>query len=336
MLKGLVGIFYLFVLIIFIFAVVKFISWRMKKTFKPKKSKVHYAAEINPQTAAPQLLNQILLMLPGENNEVISRMSILMNDGSQADIDVLLICPTGLYLFNSINASGYVTGGEADRQWYILQEDGNKKAFENPLEQNRQSLQALLTRYPEIKEEWLHDYVVFSNSCGINGLQLETTKTIVLNRKMLFERLRSLISGEAAVLTPERVQYFYKRLKLYADGENTALDSRQKKTAKQLRPDESVRAIHEVKPPDLTRFSAEDQCLKDRLTAFTAEQSQRERIAAAEVLDRKQIENLVNMKPQSLMELETVQGMDKNRCEKYGGYIVTIIRQHYHDTIHKD
>ena len=53
----------------------------------------------------------------------------------------------GIYLFNSINESGYVTGGEKDRQWYVLNEDGNKKAFKNPLDENRYNMQALLRRY---------------------------------------------------------------------------------------------------------------------------------------------------------------------------------------------
>lgn len=105
MLKVLMGCFYLLVLVVFAFVMVKFISRRMKSTFKPRKSNVGYAAEINPKTAAPQLLNQILLMLPGENNEVLSRLSVLAEDGNQAEIDVLLICPTGIYLFNSINDS---------------------------------------------------------------------------------------------------------------------------------------------------------------------------------------------------------------------------------------
>lgn len=332
MLKILMGFFYLLVLVVFAFVMIKFISRRMKSTFKPRKSKISYAVEINPKTAAPQLLNQILLMLPGENNEVLSRMSILAEDGNQAELDVLLICPTGIYLFNSINESGYVTGGEGDRQWYILKEDGNRKAFKNPLEENTYNVRALLTRYPEIKEEWVHDYVVFSNRCGISDLRLETTDA-VLNRKMLFERLRGQIAEQSVVLTPDRIQYLYNRLKLYTDGESIAPISARKKTAQSFYPPETE--IHEIKAPDLTQFSREDQCLKNKLTAFAKEQSQRERIAAAEVLDRRSIENLVNMKPKNRIELETVQGMDEKRCESYGDSIIHIIKQHYHETMSK-
>lgn len=332
MLKILMGFFYLLVLVVFAFVMIKFISRRMKSTFKPRKSKISYAVEINPKTAAPQLLNQILLMLPGENNEVLSRMSILAEDGNQAELDVLLICPTGIYLFNSINESGYVTGGEGDRQWYILKEDGNRKAFKNPLEENTYNVRALLTRYPEIKEEWVHDYVVFSNRCGISDLRLETTDA-VLNRKMLFERLRGQIAEQSVVLTPDRIQYLYNRLKLYTDGESIAPISARKKTAQSFYPPETE--IHEIKAPDLTQFSREDQCLKNKLTAFAKEQSQRERIAAAEVLDRRSIENLVNMKPKNRIELETVQGMDEKRCESYGDSIIHIIKQHYYETISK-
>lgn len=332
MLKILLGFFYLLVLVVFAFVMIKFISRRMKSTFKPRKSEVSYAVEINPKIAAPQLLNQILLMLPGENNEVLSRMSILAEDGNQAELDVLLICPTGLYLFNSINESGYVTGGEGDRQWYILKEDGNRKAFENPLKENKYTVRALLTRYPEIKEAWVHDYVVFSNRCGISDLGLETTDT-VLNRKMLFERLRSQMAEQSVVLTPDRIQYLYNRLKLYTSGESIAPVSARRKTAQSFYLPETE--IHEIKVPDLTKFSREDQCLKNKLTAFAKEQSQRERIAAAEVLDRRSIENLVNMKPKNRIELETVQGMDEKRCESYGDFIIHIIAQHYYETISK-
>lgn len=334
MLKILMGFFYLLVLVVFAFVTMKLISRRMKSTFKPRKSKVSYAAEINPKTASPQLLNQILLMLPGENNEVLSRMSILAEDGNQAELDVLLICPTGIYLFNSINESGYVTGSEKDRQWYILMEDGDRKAFKNPLEENRYNVQVLLTRYPEIKKEWVHDYVVFSNRCGISDLLLETTDT-VLNKKMLFERLRGQIAEQSVVLTPDRIQYLYNRLKLYTDGESIAPVSARRKTANPAYPVETATEIHEIKAPDLTQFSKEDQCLKNKLTAFAKEQSQRERIAAAQVLDKGSIENLVNMKPKNQIELETVQGMDEKRCKSYGDSIIHIIKQHYYETMSK-
>ncbi|ALU13572.1 NERD domain-containing protein [Eubacterium limosum] len=333
MLKVLMGCFYLLVLVVFAFVMVKFISRRMKSTFKPRKSNVGYAAEINPKTAAPQLLNQILLMLPGENNEVLSRLSVLAEDGNQAEIDVLLICPTGIYLFNSINESGYVTGGEKDRQWYVLNEDGNKKAFKNPLDENRYNMQALLRRYPEIKEEWVFDYVVFSNRCGISDVHLETTSP-VLNRKMLFETLRGQIAEQSVILTPERIQYLYNRLKLYTAGESTAPSSLQRKAHKSFY-NGGAAEIHEVKVPDLTRFSPEDQCLKNKLIAFVKEQSQREQTTAAEVLDRETIEKLVNMKPESRIELETVQGMDKKRCENYGDLIISIIKQHDDETSNK-
>ncbi|WP_195270683.1 NERD domain-containing protein [Eubacterium sp. 1001713B170207_170306_E7] len=335
MLKILTGIFYLFILVILAFVMIKLISRRMKNTFKPRKSKVSYAVEIDPRTAAPQLLNQILLMLPGESNEVLSRMCILANDGNQAEIDVLLICPTGLYLFNSINESGYVTGSEEDRQWFVLQEDGNRKAFKNPLEENRYSIQALLTRYPEIKEEWIHDYVVFSNRCGIRALQVEAASTIVLNRKKLFERLRGQIAEQPVVLTPERIQYLYNRLKLYTDGKNMPSDSNRRKTGRQPFSPKTAMEIHEVKAPDLTQFSPEDQCLKNKLMIFAKDQSRRDGVDVAQVLDRTRIENLVNMKPQNRIELETVQGMDEKRCEKYGERIVQIIEQHYRETIDK-
>ena len=59
MLKVLMGCFYLLVLVVFAFVMVKFISRRMKSTFKPRKSNVGYAAEINPKTAAPQLLKDV-------------------------------------------------------------------------------------------------------------------------------------------------------------------------------------------------------------------------------------------------------------------------------------
>lgn len=50
MLKILMGFFYLLVLVVFAFVMIKFISRRMKSTFKPRKSKISYAVEINPKT----------------------------------------------------------------------------------------------------------------------------------------------------------------------------------------------------------------------------------------------------------------------------------------------
>ena len=84
-------------------------------------------------------------------------------DGETSEIDVLMLCSKGVFVFESKNYSGWIFGSEDKKNWCQTLPQGkgksNKEYFYNPVMQNRshiKHLKALLGDVP------VHSVIVFS------------------------------------------------------------------------------------------------------------------------------------------------------------------------------
>lgn len=317
------GIFNLILLIIGIIVFLRISRRRVKRTFKPQPPTSNYVAPANSKTVSPQLLNQILLMLPGENNEILSHLTVLMADGKNTEIDLMMICPTGFYVFYSKNDEGIITGNVEEKMWQVMRPDGSILNFMNPIQKNKDAINALCMRYPALRKNWFSNYLVFSNQCNLSQIQNIDNDVVILSRKMLFERLRDHMLNGEAILNPETIKRYVSCFKPYTEGERSEIKQPPKPNLNYM-----AGIIHEIKPPDLSRFSSEDRALKNKLTLFSQEQSQIEATSKSAILDERIIESLINMKPITPLELQTINGFDDEKSEKYGEQVIGIIREH--------
>lgn len=104
--------------------------------------------------------------------------------GETTEIDVLMICPKGIFVFESKNYSGWIFGNESQKNWYQTLPNGkgrsHKEQFYNPIMQNRSHIKHLKALVD--KEVPMRSIIVFSDRCTLKSLQINSNDINVINR----------------------------------------------------------------------------------------------------------------------------------------------------------
>jgi len=72
------------------------------------------------------------------------------DDGTTLDVDVILMHPSGIYVFESKNYSGWIFGTETQKMWAQTFPNGRKEKFYNPIMQNSTHIKWLMSALPDI------------------------------------------------------------------------------------------------------------------------------------------------------------------------------------------
>ena len=105
-------------------------------------------------------------------------------DGETTEIDVLMICSKGLFVFESKNYSGWIFGSKDQKNWYQTLPTGrgksHKEHFYNPIMQNRTHIKYLKAILGE--QIPMRSIVVFSERCTLKSVEVKNCDTCVIKR----------------------------------------------------------------------------------------------------------------------------------------------------------
>lgn len=105
-------------------------------------------------------------------------------NGETTEIDVLMICKKGLFVFESKNYSGWIFGSENQKNWYQTLPAGrgrsHKEHFYNPIMQNRSHIKHLKSFLGE--QVPMRSIIVFSDRCTLKSVQICNKDISVINR----------------------------------------------------------------------------------------------------------------------------------------------------------
>ena len=105
-------------------------------------------------------------------------------NGETTEIDVLMICPKGIFVFESKNYSGWIFGSESHKNWYQTLPTGrgrsHKEYFYNPIMQNRSHIKHLKSLLGE--QFPMRSIIVFSDRCTLKSVQIQSNDIGVINR----------------------------------------------------------------------------------------------------------------------------------------------------------
>ncbi len=109
-------------------------------------------------------------------------------DGRTTEIDVLMIHPSGIYVFESKNYSGWIYGSSNREKWtQCIKPSDNAKAqkyhFLNPLIQNKIHVKYLSPLLPDDVQDKIFSVVVFGNRCKLKNIELDSSEQIVTHIK---------------------------------------------------------------------------------------------------------------------------------------------------------
>jgi hypothetical protein len=105
-------------------------------------------------------------------------------NGETSEIDVLMISPKGIFVFESKNYSGWIFGSENQKNWYQTLPKGkgrsHKEHFYNPIMQNRSHIKYLKMFLGE--QIPMRSIIVFSDRCTLKNVKISSNDISVINR----------------------------------------------------------------------------------------------------------------------------------------------------------
>lgn len=160
-------------------------TWRYKKTQYYLITRTPYSSLVsNKGRYGEYLIYNRLLYMENSGGRFLFNIYIPKGDNETTEIDLLLICSSGLFVFESKNYSGWIFGNEAHDYWTQVlpkgRECSHKERFYNPIKQNASHIKYL----KHVVGENLHirSIIVFSDRCILKDITLHSKDISVINQ----------------------------------------------------------------------------------------------------------------------------------------------------------
>lgn len=152
-----------------------------------------------------------------KGGKFLFNLYIPKEEGKTTEIDVLLICEKGIFVFESKNYSGWIFGNEYKRMWcqsLPRRKSSYKEYFYNPVMQNRTHIECL--RNVIGNEVPVHSIIVFSERCELKNIQLKSDTIKVIKRNNVVEVVSELYRREPdIILNEQKIEEMYNMLYPY-------------------------------------------------------------------------------------------------------------------------
>lgn len=119
-------------------------------------------------------------------------------DGTTTELDVLMITPYAIFVFESKNYSGWIFGNEKQKEWTqgIYQagkQEVLKSHFYSPIFQNRNHIRHLRKVLGD-ENAPIYSVVVFSDNCELKSITNTDPEVSVINLSQVVETVQSICS----------------------------------------------------------------------------------------------------------------------------------------------
>ena len=161
------------------------------------------------------LIYKNLKHMESDGSKFLFNLYIPKGNGEAAEIDVLMICPKGIFVFESKNFSGWIFGNENHKNWHQTLPAGrgksHKEAFYNPIMQNRSHIKHLKVLLGE--QLPFHSIIIFSDRCTLKDIQITSNDVGVINRHHISPVVSSICNQIPFVLLSEQaISGIYQKL----------------------------------------------------------------------------------------------------------------------------
>ncbi|MBQ9520993.1 MAG: NERD domain-containing protein [Oscillospiraceae bacterium] len=147
--------------------------------------------------------------VPGEFQ--VFRNVYIPHGGTTSEIDLVMVHETGIFVFESKNYNGVISGSMDAKNWVHIHPNRKKYLFYNPVRQNRNHIRAL-SDCLQIPETNFYSYVVFSGRCALERVPENTRSVVITQTPDLAEQLEDTLSELPTLYSAEEVQVIAGRL----------------------------------------------------------------------------------------------------------------------------
>ena len=170
----------------------------------------------NPGRYGEYLTYKYLKHMESEGARFLFNIYVPKENGETSEIDVLMICSKGIFVFESKNYSGWIFGSEGQKNWYQTLPTGrgrgrsHKEHFYNPVMQNQSHIKHLTAFLNE--QLPLRSVIVFSDRCTLKNVQIKSRDVKVIKRYHVASVVADIYKQTAADLLsdPKVTEIYYK------------------------------------------------------------------------------------------------------------------------------
>lgn len=139
-------------------------------------------------------------------------------NGETSEIDVLMLCSKGIFVFESKNYSGWIFGNENQKNWYQTLPQGKGKSrkehFYNPVMQNAAHIKHLNSFLRE--DIPMHSIITFSDRCTLKNISIKSNNIFVIHRNSVLTTVEQIFhQSTEEILNSEKIAYIYNKLYPY-------------------------------------------------------------------------------------------------------------------------
>lgn len=127
------------------------------------------------------------------------------------EIDVVLLHPSGIYVIESKNYSGWIFGKADQRNWTVCLNRNTKERVPNPIRQNNGHISALM-RVLDLPREAFVSLIVFSERCELKRIPDDTDSTLIIHRNRMVKRIKEASGRRGVIFTPEKMEDYRRAL----------------------------------------------------------------------------------------------------------------------------
>ena len=149
-------------------------------------------------------------------NRLLTNIYIPKANGTTTEIDLLMINRAGIYVFESNNYGGWISGDEKSIHWTTSLKGDRKVRFLSPVIQNNVHIKALRKLLGRAGGHAFFSYIVFSQRCELKKIAVTSPDIFVMKRDMLYSTLREDMNRRPDILTDAQVIAFYEILRKYS------------------------------------------------------------------------------------------------------------------------
>ena len=130
-------------------------------------------------------------------------------NGETSEVDAILVSPSGVYVFENKNYSGWIFGKLNDKTWTQTLNRKSKYRFLNPIRQNAGHV-AALSHYLGISEQAFEPIVVFADKTVLK--RVSAGDATILHTSQVATRLKSIASKRQVTFDDKVVDAIYSTL----------------------------------------------------------------------------------------------------------------------------
>ena len=270
-------------------------------------------------------------------------------DGDIHLLNHVSLAPTGFYLFTFLNVGNtYIIGTEDSKWWTRFRSPENKDYMDNPVLAVDEEVKLLKTFFPKTADSDYHTYIVLNNMCEIRDIELRENGNVrVLNADALKDALindtqeHDQVFDQSAMSQMQKVievlksdQNLTERLSALKDdmrAEQAAEETEDRIENEEIIEEEAVEEIVEIEeektlPKDVPegKFTPSELNLRNSLFVWRGQEMSVNATDSSQFIDDDLIDAIVEVKPKSIEELYSIDGLSDDFIERHGQAIVSM------------